>query len=87
MRIFAMNLPLILASALVAVEPAPVAANSGLPIKMDLSAYTMTFQDEFEGTTLDTSKWDAPTQERQRDRAGRRVLFLCRTAAFVSGYG
>ena len=66
MRIFAMNLPLILASALVAVEPAPVAANSGLPIKMDLSAYTMTFQDEFEGTTLDTSKWDAPTQERQK---------------------
>ena len=32
---------------------------------IDLSAYTMTFNDEFDGTELDTTKWEAPSMPRQ----------------------
>ena len=35
------------------------------PKTIDLSTFTLTFFDEFEGTTLDQSKWDTPIHERQ----------------------
>ncbi len=64
MRTFVLYLLLSPILILVAVEPAPVLATGGVPPRIDLSAYTMTFQDEFEGPALDTAKWDTPTQER-----------------------
>ena len=63
---------LLFISALMAVStaaeptPAPLPRNSP-PITIDLSSYTLTFQDEFEGTELDTSKWEAPTQIRKKE--------------------
>ncbi len=60
--LFSLGIPLF--SVAVAVEPTPFVAAGGAPKDIDLSTYTLTFQDEFEGTTLDTSKWDTPTQER-----------------------
>ena len=46
-------------------EPAPNQPKNTPPITIDLSSYVLTFQDEFNGNTLDTTKWDTPAMPRQ----------------------
>ena len=56
---------LALAAGLMAGEPPAAIRKAGEKPRIDLTAYTMTFNDEFDGTELDTSKWEAPSMPRQ----------------------
>lgn len=58
-------LSLALITSIFAVEPTTDVGTAKVAAKIDLTQYTMTFQDEFEGDKLDLSKWEAPSMPRQ----------------------
>ncbi len=65
LKILLTHLMLPLITMVMAAEPPPNPRKNSPAPTIDLNSYVLTFQDEFNGNTLDTSKWEAPAMPRQ----------------------
>lgn len=65
MKTLSLLLAALVISTVTAAKNTTEISNGTTSNSIDLSNYIMTFHDEFNGTSLDPTKWDAPTQERK----------------------